>query len=48
MLHLIAKEYHQTPAQQMQIRDPLLAFCVNRACWWAGNHWKQPEQLRMM
>ena len=47
-LHLIASEYHQTPAQQMGISDPLTAFCVNRACRLAGTHWKQPEQMRVL
>ena len=37
-LHRIGTEYGQTPAQQMGITDPLAAFCLNRACLWAGTH----------
>lgn len=47
MLHQMAKEYGQTPAAQMQIDDPLMAFCINRACYWAGNHWKELSALKM-
>jgi hypothetical protein len=36
-LHRMAETYGTTPAAQVGIDDPLLAFCVNRACFWAGS-----------
>jgi hypothetical protein len=45
MLHQIAKEYGQTPAMQVGVSDPLLAFCLNRACYWAGTHWTTPKAI---
>lgn len=36
MLHRIAETYHQTPAAQLGIIDPLVAYALNTACLWAG------------
>lgn len=45
-LHQLATSYHQTPASQLNVTDPLLAFCINNACLWAGSY--LPKQITPM
>ena len=44
-LHHLAETYHQTPAAMMGIDDVLTAFCVNRACFWAGTQRKDVKEM---
>jgi hypothetical protein len=43
----MATEYGTTPAAQVGVDDVLLAFCVNRACFWAGSQQSEVKAMNM-